>query len=159
MELRLMAFAAASGRVAIVFFIGKKLMDWRISDSASKNPDQAITWIERQIGVLKPDVIVTENTALAHRKGDTARSITEAVSQVAEKLRLLNPRVRRHHDYINKYEEADAIAELYPELKSWLPRWRRFFENEPRNTVLFEAMSYALSILRDPSRHLSAAMG
>lgn len=159
MELRLMAFAAASGRVAMVFFVGQQLMDWRVSESASKSADQAEAWTETQIKALKPNVIVTENTAQTHRKGENARSTIEVVSEVAKTLNLLNPRVRRQHDYANKYEEADAIAELYPVLKQWLPKRRRFFDNEPRNTVLFEAMSYALFILRDPSRHLSAAMG
>lgn len=159
MELRLIAFAAASGRVATVFFIGKQLMEWKISDCASKSADHAMAWIERQIEELKPDVIVTENPTLASRKGVVARSIIEAISYLAETLHILNPRVRRHHDYANKYEEADAIAELYPELKRWLPKRRRFFDNEPRNTVLFEAMSYALSIMDDPSPQLGAAMG
>lgn len=159
MALRLLAFAAASGRVATAFFIGNRLTDWRISDRAAKSSEQATAWVTRQIKDLKPDVIVTEDAKLSKRKGDTARSITEAVSELAESLHLLNPRVRRHHDYANKYEEADAIAGLYPELMPWLPKWRRFFENEPRNTVLFEAMSYALFILRNPGQQLGAAMG
>ena len=159
MELRLLAFAAASGRSAIVFFVGEQLMDWRISECAAKSADQAKVWIERQIEALKPDVIVTENPTQASRKGEISRSIIEAVSWVAERLQLLNPRVTRQHQYANKYEEADAIAELYPDLKPWQPTRRRFFENEPRNIILFEAMSYALTILGEPPRQPDVAMG
>jgi hypothetical protein len=159
MALRLLAFAAASGRVATVFLVGNQLMDWQISDQASKSIDRAVAWVGRQVAELRPHVIVTEDLAEPCPKGARACEITEAVSELTEALELLNPRVRRHHDYANKYEEADAIAAFYPELKPWLPDWRRFFENEPRNTVLFEAMSYALFILQDPPKRLGAAMG
>ena len=72
---------------------------------------------------------------------------------------MLDVSVIREQAYANKYEEAEAIAGRYPELQTWLPKKRRFFENEPRSTVIFEAMALALIILRDPARQLGAAMG
>ena len=35
MALRILAVAAATGRVAYVYLIGDRLVDWRISDKAS----------------------------------------------------------------------------------------------------------------------------
>lgn len=159
MKLRMASFAAARGRVACVFFIGDSLMDWRISDRASQSVEKARTWMEQVFAELHPEILLTEDTRFSEKKSEHVKSIIDAVSRLGEDHQLLNPRIRRQHDYANKYEEADVIAERYPELKPWLSGWRRFFENEPRNTVLFEAVSYALYILRDPSSRLGAAMG
>ena len=159
MALRLLAFAAASGRVASVLFVVNELRDWRISEAASQSIDKAVIWVGRQIDDLQPDVVVTEDVNETRHKGDLAKSIIYAVSCLAEDRHLLNPQIKRQHNYANKYEEADVIAALYPELESWRPNWRRFHDNEPRSTVLFEAMAYALYILQDPTKNLGAAMG
>jgi hypothetical protein len=55
--------------------------------------------------------------------------------------------VPREHRYPNKYAEADALVDRYPELAPWKPMKRRFYDNEPRNTVLFEALALADQIL------------
>ncbi|MFZ1813094.1 MAG: hypothetical protein WBO55_01795 [Rhizobiaceae bacterium] len=160
MKLRLLAFAVASGKLAYVFLIGDELMEWRVSDLPKRSPAKAIAWAKRNITALVPDVIVTEDTRYAAKKGAPAKAMIEAIAALAEAGERLNPRIRRQHRYANKYEEAEAIAERYPELRPWLPgRWRRFFDNEPRNTVLFEAMANALCILADPAPSLARALG
>lgn len=159
MTLRLLAVAAATGRVGVVFLVGNRLMDWGVSDAAAKSREQATTWMQELIDVLGPDVLVTEKIQAASRKGDAARDITEALARVAADSALLNAEVVREQVYDNKYEEAEAIVRMYSDLAPWLQRRERFYDNEPRNTVLFEAMSLALSILRGPSTKLAAAMG
>ena len=67
--------------------------------------------------------------------------------------------VAREQEYANKYEEAAALGEQFPDLAPWVPKKRRFFDNEPRNTVLFEAVALALSILNGPTPVLAHAMG
>lgn len=160
MSLRLLSFAVASGKIAHVFLIGETLQDWRVSDAPMKGEDKALAWATRYITDFEPDVILTEDVRYANKKGEPAKLLIEAISSLAEERQLLNPRIRRQHEFANKYEEADAIAARYPELAPWLSRqWRRFFDNEPRNTVLFETMSYALYILRNPTPALARAMG
>lgn len=159
MTLRLLAVAAAAGRVGVVFLVGNKLMDWGVSDAAAKSRQQATTWMQELINELDPDVVVTEKLQAASRKGVAARDITEALARVATDSAALNVEVVREQVYDNKYEEAEAIARMYPDLEPWLQQRAHFYDNEPRNTVLFEAMAYALFILRDPAKHLGAAMG
>ena len=62
--------------------------------------------------------------------------------------------VPRIQDYANKYEEAAALALQYPDIKPWLPPKRRFFDNEPRSTVLFEALSLALGVIQRPGEYV-----
>lgn len=59
---------------------------------------------------------------------------------------LLEVGVPRKQGFANKYAEAEVLVERYPELAPWKPEKRRFYDNEPRNTVLFEALSLALTM-------------
>lgn len=159
MSLRLLAFAAVSGRVAYVFLIGDRLWDWRVSDTAAKSTGDAASWARCQIDDLVPEIIVTEQIAFAAKKGEPAKEVIQAIGQLAEDTRLLDVRIKRERPYQNKYEEAEAIAESYPLLTNYVPQKRWFADHEPRHMVLFEAMALALSVIRGPSTQLAAAMG
>lgn len=159
MTLRLLALAVAHNRIGSVFLIGETLVDWRISDRATRSPEKAAVWAHKLVIELAPDVVVTERPYAASKKGSKTKAIIETVAAVAADHKLLDVSVKREQAYSNKYEEAEAITNRYPELKPWLPKRRRFFDNEPRSTVIFEAMALALVILRDPTSQLGAAMG
>lgn len=156
---RILAVAAASGRVGYAFLVGDKLKDWHVSYTAAKSSIKAAAEAQKWINRLKPDVVVTEKAEEAVRKGKKTKAIIEAIAGTAEHNYLLDVSVARSHDYANKYEEAAALARQYPEIQAWLPKKRRFFDNEPRNTVLFEALSFAESIRRGGSIGLAASMG
>lgn len=157
--LKVLAVAAASGRVAYVYFVGEKLKDWHISDAAAKSPVSAAQFMQKWINQLKPDVVVTEKMEQATKKGASAKGVISAIARTAEHNYLLDVSIVREQDFANKYAEATAIAERYPELKPWLPTKRRFFDNEPRNTVLFEAIAMAEKVRRGSTEQLAAAMG
>lgn len=157
--LRILSMAAASGRVAYVYLIGDRLMDWRISDKASTSTGDARAAVAEWIKALKPDVVVTEKTRPGSRKGENTRQLIEAMADVAADAKVLDVRVERERVFPNKYAEAAALAEQFPELLPWVPHQRRLFDNEHRNTVLFEALALAQIILRDPAMRLGAAMG
>lgn len=159
MALRILSIAAATGRIAYVYLIGDRLMDWRISDKASTSTSEAKAASERWIETLQPDVVVTEIAVSKTRKGDNTRQLIDAIAEAAETAKVLDVKVTREQTFANKYEEAAALAERYPELLPWVPRRRRFFDNEHRNTVLFEALALAQSILRNPALSIGASMG
>lgn len=159
MALRLLSFAVASGRASYVFFIGKQPTDWRISDRATKSVAHITTWAKKAIAQLRPDVVVTEKPQSAKHKGGNTKSLIEAIAAIASEHELLDVAVPREQEHENKYEEAKALGLMFPDLLPWVPQPRRFFDNEPRNTVLFEAVALALVILRGPSPVLATAMG
>ncbi|MBK8458708.1 MAG: hypothetical protein IPL47_17555 [Phyllobacteriaceae bacterium] len=148
MALRLLAIAATHSRLGYAFFIGERLVDWRISDRAAKSAAKAAAWARSVIADLRPDVVVTETPAETKRKGEKTKAMIDAVAAVAADAPILDVSVPRAQGYENKYQEADAIANVYPELRPWVPKPRQFFENEPRSIVIFEAMTLAFSILR-----------
>lgn len=157
--LRTLSIGAATGRIAYVYFVDDRLMDWRISDKASTSVEDAQAAATLWIETLVPDVVVTEKVVFGSRKGDNTRHLIDAIARVAELTDVLDVRVEREQIYPNKYAEAAALAAHYPELLPWVPRQRRLFDNEHRNTVLFEALALAQTILRDPAMRLGAALG
>ena len=144
--LKILAFAAASGRVGSVFLIGDELMDWHMSNKAAESDVAATDHAQRLINELMPDVVVTEELETARHKGKHTLALIAAIALAAEDNNLLEVSVPREHRYPNKYAEADALVERYPELAPWKPVKRRFYDNEPRNTVLFEALALAVTM-------------
>ena len=155
--LRMLAIAAASGRIAYVYLIGNRLMDWRISDRGSDSEDEAARSARRWIETLQPDVVVTEDTLGAKKKGHHTKEIIAAIADVAARAELLDVTVVREQRFPNKYLEAAALCERYPDLQPWLPYRRLLLDNEHRNTVLFEALALALVILQGPTPALAYA--
>jgi LmbE family N-acetylglucosaminyl deacetylase len=145
---RVLAVAAATGRIGMVFLIGNRLMDWQISGKAAKSPEQATRFADAIIRSHRPDVFITEKIDVARNKGDHSKALIVSMAATAAEYELLDISVERPHDFPNKYAEAAMLIERYPEIAAWQPT-RRFFDNEPRNTVLFEALALANAALKE----------
>ena len=149
-RLRVLAIAAATGRLGMVFLIGGELMDWRLSRKASRSPAlaaaQTTAWIEE----LRPDVCIAERVPKTSTKGRHSRQLIAAIQSVSAEAPLSDITVLRRQTHDNKYEEAENLAERFPELKACVPRKRRIWESEPRQILLFEALALALTVLDEP---------
>ena len=158
MGLRVVAIAVASGRMGYVFLVDAKLKDWRMVCKAATAPADAARAAQTWITTLNPDVVITEHPDTAKTKGSTAKAVIAAVSHVAANNAALDVAVRRERVYPNKYAAAAALTKLYPELRPWLPQQRRCWENEPRQTILFEALAMSLQVTRGSVIDLAQAM-
>lgn len=157
--LRLLAVAAVSRHVAYVFFIGDRLMDWAISDRASDTPEAAAKSVAQWIADLGPTAVVSERPDTAARKGTKAKALIAAIAEATRTAGIVHVAVSRPHAFANKYAEAAFFAARYPDLLPWLPEKRLFYENEPRNPILFEAVALADVVLHDPASELAHALG
>lgn len=54
--------------------------------------------------------------------------------------------------------KAAALAELYSDMKPWVPQRRPLLDIEPRSTMIFEALSLAQSMMEGPALKLAAEM-
>lgn len=144
---RLLALAVTSGRVGAVFFIGPKLLDWRMSEKAARGMAEAAEYVSRLIEELSPNVVVTERIDRVRNKGSNTKELIEGMALAASESETLDLVVERPWRFKNKYDEIEALTERYPDLGKWKPKRRRFFDNEPRNTVLFEALVLADEVL------------
>ena len=125
----------------MVFIVGQRLMDWQVSNRAAKSPVLVAAFLSKVIASHKPDVVVTEKLSTASHKGERTKALIAAMCAVAADHELLDVAIERPNMFPNKYAEAEALVARYPELAAWKPKPRRFFDNEPRNTVLFEALA------------------
>lgn len=146
-KVRVLAVAAATGRVACVFLVGGELRDWRLSKKAAKSVEFVRTYMDVWIVALRPDVVVTEDIPESSSKGRKSRDLIAAVSDVAARKHLLNVQIQRTSSYANKYEEAEALGKRFPELAPWVPKKPKIWETEPKNTVYFEALALALQVI------------
>ena len=146
--LRVLSVAVATGRVGYAFLVGGKLCDWGLSRKASRSPEQAASQVRQWIAYFRPDVVVTEKVEARTRKGEKTKRLIDAIAAVGRDAKLLDVAVSRIRTFKNKYAEAAALAEQFPEIKPWLPRTRRIWDPEPRNTIYFEALALAVCVIQ-----------
>ena len=146
-RLRVLAIAAATGRIGYVLLIGERLLDWGLSRKASKSPELAARHAQKLIDDLKPDVVVTEDISKSSTKGSKTRMLIDAIAHVAANANLLDVRATHSQEHANKYEEAAHLAIRFPEIAAWVPKKRRLWDPEPRATVLFLALSLAVVVM------------
>jgi ribosomal protein L17 len=143
-RLKVLAFATATGRIGHVLLLGERLLDWGISNHASKSPERAMKHAEKLITDFTPDVVVTEDIPATSTKGQKTRQIKDAIASVAECATLLTIKAKHFQEFANKYEEAERLAARFPEMSPWVPKRRKLWDTEPRTTVLFEALALAI---------------
>ncbi|MEL7257709.1 MAG: hypothetical protein AAFN80_07675 [Pseudomonadota bacterium] len=158
--LRVLSVAVASGRVGYVFLDGSQLLDWAVTTRVSRKPGDLVAFVQELINTLKPDVVVTEKCDAQCKKGKRAKRLIASIAELASHNYVLDVSVPRPRIFPSKYEEAHSMVKRHPELIGYLPaRKRRFFEFEPRNMIVFEALVLAEAVITGPPDALIAAMG
>ena len=114
--------------------------------------------MQHLINQFQPDVVVTEK--IDEKVRDTfVGHLKAAVERTAAQNYVLDVSVQRSRNFANKYEEAAAYGQLYPELQALVPPVRMAFGHEPARLIPFDALALAHKVLQRPTHHLAAAMG
>lgn len=159
MPLKVLAFAAISDRIGYVLLHDDRVKDWQATEKATLSSVEAAEFVQQMINFHRPNVVVTERLGPDNRKGEATQRLIDAMERIAqENNSVIHVATQHHHAYPSKYEEAAALAKRYPALKPWLPKKRRFFDNQPRPMVIFEALSLAHSIAHGGAEPIAAAM-
>ncbi len=79
-----LAFAAASGRVAHVLVVQGTVKSVGMSRKASRGPQEARAYAARQIERFRSDTVITEKLLARSKKGARTREIIETLGSVAE---------------------------------------------------------------------------
>lgn len=140
---RVLAIAVASGRFATVLVVRGKIKDWRCWRRAFDNETKARSILRVLIAEQKPDVIVLEDPDRDCPKAGQTLRLLRAFAQMAQDDPIPHLRIQRSHGYRDKYEEAKALAEKYPELDLWVPPREACYASEPKRIVVFEALALA----------------
>ena len=158
--LRVLSVAVSTGRVGYVFLEGTQLLDWAVTTTVSGKATDLVAFVQELINTLKPDVVVTEKCDEKCRKGSRSRRLIASIAELASHNYVLDVAVTRPRVFQSKYEEAESAVTRHPDLIGYLPeKKRRFFETEPRNMIVFDALALAEEVINGPPDMLAAAMG
>jgi len=135
-----MSIAVSSGKVGMVMFMNKQLAVLKLSVKASKSTEQAKKQMRKWIDQYQPDCIVTEQLDKQSRKHGRTPELIDAMNEVIHQHAILHVEMKRQQDFKNKYEEANALAEQYPQLKPHLKHERKIWQSEEPSMMLFEAV-------------------
>lgn len=158
--LKVLSVAVSSGRVGYVFLEGTQLLDWAVTTTVTGNSTDLVEFVQELINTLQPNVVVTEACSKGCKKGKRSRQLIASITELASHNYVLDVQVPRPRVFQSKYEEAESAVGRHPDLIGYLPKKkRRFFEFEPRNMIVFEALALAEEVINGPPDKLAAAMG
>ncbi|MES9962189.1 MAG: hypothetical protein ABW116_01490 [Candidatus Sedimenticola sp. 20ELBAFRAG] len=158
LPLKVLGIGANASNVGMVFLNQGKLKFWQSSSVASQSPADAKRIAKRWVTEFQPDIVVTEKLAESCRKSEQTQAVITTFAQTAEELGIRSLRLARPQEHKNKYDEATALATRYPATKPWVPT-RKFYDPEPRNVALFNALALADKLIRSGTLGIAAAMG
>lgn len=142
---RILAVAARTERIGCVIVENGDLIFWEGSAEMAKDAAGAAKQLRAWIHEFQPDVVISENPDVAGRKGGVQIPILRAFVEVGQDEPIVNLVVRRERPHRNVYEEANRLAEEFPDLEGMVPKKPPIWGKEPYNLVFFEA----LALVRD----------
>ena len=144
-----LSIAACASKVGYVFLIDGRPYDWGISLQANTSTKAAQEFTTEWIAYYQPELVVTERVAANSNKGERSRELINAIWKAAQNADVEWACADRVQTYANKYDEAEALAARFPEMKPWVPKRRTLWDEEPRRTIIFEALSLAIRALHN----------
>ena len=156
--LKMLAVAAANRRVGYAYFENADLVYWTISNKAGGKPMDAVAVTQDLITRFAPDVLVSQKVTPSLTKSKNTKKVIAAIARTGKHNGLIGIAVERPRKHKNKYVEAKALAEIFPQVADYLPQPRQLHHSkEPRNTVLFEAIALAVTLFEDADQNLQIA--
>jgi len=149
---RILAVAARQDQLCALYMLGEKIEDWCASRQGGSSAGVAVLQLRRWYKTYQPEILISENPDTATRKGEKNINILKAIAAESKDYNAPNFLVTRQQRYKNLYEEAEALAERYPDLAPKLKEKPQIWESEPRDVIYFEALSMALQVLNQEQR-------
>jgi hypothetical protein len=130
------------------------LLDWACSEVSKKKPQVWRGRVDKLLARYAPDLLVLPDVEDS-RRGKWAKRFTLDVESFATERGITVRRVSRREvqerfvdSGTTKYEIAVAVVRLFPELASRLPRERKPWMSEDKRMSIFDAVSFALVVLK-----------
>ena len=132
-----------------------QLLDWGITHYQARTRDGRAELATKRVASLltlfQPSFVVLKYTS--EREGNEGyKPIVNAITREARRYRAEMVLIERKELQIvfrqfgnTKYKIAGLIAGLFPELGARLPQPRKWYDREPRNMTIFDAVSVGLA--------------
>lgn len=134
-----------------------RLIDWGVVHVVADKHRGCLRIIGQLIDQYSPDFVAAENvTTPGSRRGVRVRKLVAALQTLAQDDRVTFRRISRRQirrafstsGAGTKHQIATIIADLFPELRSRLPRPRKCYESADDRMAIFGAVALALTDLR-----------
>ena len=137
----------------VVFEGPHNLIDWGVKEVRTDKNTSSLNKIEALIDFYWPDVLVLEDPSGENRRRVRIRSLLGLISKLGRRKKIATksytrPMVRQAFETISvstKFEISRAIADEWPELKPYLPPFRKPWMSEDYRMSMFEAISLAVT--------------
>lgn len=133
--------------MAAVSLLGGELKDWRMWSGGKQLEANARSSLRILVASFNADIVVTESPFGPTAKTGRSLRILRTLTQAAEDEPIEHFRITRVQAYRNRYEEARVLANRFPPISGFCPVELKSYENEPRNLLYFEALSFAVTAL------------
>lgn len=138
----------------------ERLIDWGTTEIKDRSKNGYVERAESFLWRYFPDLVVLEaGKGAGSRRGERARNLIQRIELLAVTRGLPVRKVSRgdvrfafRGSAETKHEIAHAIASLFPELESRLPRFRKPWMSEDERMSIFDAVSFALTVYRSPEQ-------
>lgn len=130
-----------------------KLIDWGLKTTGRADNGKAARVIEALIERFRPDILALEDwDSEGSRRCDRVQKLLDRIASSESKrvrVRLISPRHLRAIGPLpqvsTKYGRACFLAERFPELYAFLPRFRKPWMSEDSRMALFDALAFAVA--------------
>lgn len=142
----------AKGFAYVVLEGRESLVDWGLAQVMPATSARVRDRVRKLLRRFEPEILILEEPE-GSRRGRRARRLIRGLSNLADQEDTAWCMVSRAQveeafgDPANKYEIARAVAELFPELEHRMPRKRRAWMSEDERMGIFDAASFALTVL------------
>ncbi|MEM8971723.1 MAG: hypothetical protein AAGD43_06665 [Pseudomonadota bacterium] len=148
-----LSIAVQATKLGHAFLIDDTPYDWDLSQRANRSTEASYDFTTATINYYQPELIITERISANPHKGEHAAALANCIWKAAQDSNVPWLCVDRVQRYANKYVEAHALANRFPELQPYLPKTRTLWDEEPRRMIIFEAVALGLSSGYGPVDH------
>jgi len=132
--------AASFNTLSFVYFESGELCYWGSHPKAARTLEGAVRVSNGWITRCNPRLVIVPDYD-GTTKGAYARTLVDAVAGVAENHNAPCVKAQRRQAFANKYEEAAALALVFPQIAALVPEPRKPWDTEPYGILLFEALA------------------
>lgn len=139
---RVLSFAVSANGCGLIVLEAGRLLHWEALRRAMASPQRARSALREAVSMYGVTVIVHEDPDRRCRKQGQSLELLRLLAQAAADEPVRSVRLVREQRYVDRYEEAEALAAAFPEFKQWLVPAQRPGQRAPRSFAYFEALSY-----------------
>ena len=144
---RILSFAVGNDQLALILLVHRMVVHCESWRRVKAHPTMARSVLRTAIASYEPTILACERPYGLCRKQGVNLKLLQTLVQAIMDEPIPHHLLNRQQPYRNRYEEAEALTERFPEMARWCPKQPHYPDTAPRSLVYFEALAYAVEVL------------